>query len=505
MSINTLKHIRPIPMKYFSLLVLQLINLIANAQISLKTDSVFISGHVKNYHKDSKAANSVMFIINDLVQNDQITYRAKIKNDGSYLVSFVKTGAQDIMMEYNETIQSTIVSPGDRMQIDFDAKEYLQTCSFHGDNAVTNQDARNYDIALKHNRKAIYGDDDYARFKALSASEKDNQPEAHKQYLTEHYNKELTFLESYLASRKSSLTFAKWAKADLKYEYLENLMRYTWLHPTHNKQKEEDFTIPESYFDFVTKVDLDDPNASISSHYGSYITEYARFITLKKLGYNRRIDTEINFYVQQPSSFLKDIMLCSFFNNLIQAKHTKLLTPYISEFESNVTQLAFKKRVLSAYNSALSKLNHYTLPQNAIINTNPITEADSIFNKITAKYAGKVVYLDFWATWCGPCRAEMPDAQKLRRQFAGKDVVFLYLGVESEAKTWKALISELNIQGEHFLLNNNQFNAISEKFSINGIPRYLLIDKGSQVVDDDAKRPSDTKLLKDITDLLEAK
>jgi thiol-disulfide isomerase/thioredoxin len=475
------------------------------AQNTLKSDSVYIKGFITNYAKHKDSANSVNIIINDLGLGSQLTYRAKIENNGNYRLAFPKTGTQDVMMEYNETIQAIIVSPGDHMEIDFNANHFEESCTFKGHNAQTNENLKAYEVAKSRQWKTWYSKDEYARYKTMGASEKDNQPEAHKKFLTDRYQKESVFVSGYIKQQQLSPTFKTWAIADLRYEYLEDLMRYRWLHPMYNKLKSSDFNLPETYYEFATPTALNAVSMSVTSHYIGFVREYASYLSDKGLDDIGTIDNIMKFYVSQPTGFLKDIMLCHRFYSYIKGKHLDLIKPYLAQFEANVSQPAFKKSVLNAYNDAVYKQNNYTVPIQAKINILPVSEADSIFNKITAKYAGKVVYVDFWATWCGPCRNEMPNSEKLRNRFAGKEVVFLYLGVQSEAKAWKALIAELNIQGEHFLLSNNDYKAISAKFQISGIPRYLLLDKIGRVVYEEAKRPGDNALTQDIEKLLAAK
>ena len=71
--------------------------------------------------------------------------------------------------------------------------------------------------------------------------------------------------------------------------------------------------------------------------------------------------------------------------------------------------------------------------------TTPIKET---FNKILQENKGKVIYIDCWATWCGPCKKAMPDSKKLMKKYEGTDVSFVYVCIESEEKLWKKLISE---------------------------------------------------------------
>lgn len=102
--------------------------------------------------------------------------------------------------------------------------------------------------------------------------------------------------------------------------------------------------------------------------------------------------------------------------------------------------------------------------------------AEELFNAITTPYRGKVVFVDFWATWCGPCRAAMKQAEPVKKDFAGKDIVFLYLAGENSPKgTWEQMIPD--IKGEHYRMTAAQWDYICKKFGVDGVPSYMIIAK----------------------------
>ena len=117
------------------------------------------------------------------------------------------------------------------------------------------------------------------------------------------------------------------------------------------------------------------------------------------------------------------------------------------------------------------------------------------FKAITSKH--KVTYVDFWASWCGPCRGEMPASQDLRAAYQGKDVNFVYISLDEDSSDWTNANTKFALPAGHsFLIPNVSQSSIPAQFSVNSIPRYMLIDSMGNVVDDNAPRPSESGNIK---------
>jgi len=106
---------------------------------------------------------------------------------------------------------------------------------------------------------------------------------------------------------------------------------------------------------------------------------------------------------------------------------------------------------------------------------------------------GKYVYIDFWATWCGPCKGEIPHMQMLEDKFKGKNICFVSISVDknSDIQAWKKMIAENKMGGFQLHLGENWpwlKNFMPGNISI---PRFLLLDKNGDFISSNMSRPSD--------------
>ncbi|QDH80780.1 TlpA family protein disulfide reductase [Echinicola soli] len=173
----------------------------------------------------------------------------------------------------------------------------------------------------------------------------------------------------------------------------------------------------------------------------------------------------------------------------IYAKSKSTYTPYSNEEEKVIPSLFenrfiadyfletnqdFKKEIASIEEKNKSAEGYH-------INEIPEVNADQLFETMMAQFKGKVVYVDFWATWCGPCISGIKQIAPLKEEMKDEDVVFVYITDQSSPeKLWNFKVP--GIKGEHFRVNNDQWNILSQKFQISGIPHYVLVDKDGKVV-----------------------
>lgn len=302
----------------------------------------------------------------------------------------------------------------------------------------------------------------------------------------ESYHERKIFLKEYQKEFDVSDQFVKYTSTLFKYFYYLRLLTPTQL------QNIDISILPKDYFILIDSL--------IKSGFtcDSCLPNYAYQLASVSMDYylGRDFKNKSNQF-----SLLYDTTSKVFSGNtkryllFMQLKKNMALMPesYVSRMDS------FLNEKTDIYNSYL--LDNYLLVKKMegndskeLININ----GDKInWQELLKKYAGNLLYVDFWASWCVPCRKEMPASMKLENQLKDKKVSSIYLSIDKDATDWKSAVNEEGFNKENsFLILNNTESAIGKRFKIKSIPRYMLIGKDGKIISDNAPSPSDKIIMK---------
>ncbi|MBK9736330.1 MAG: TlpA family protein disulfide reductase [Saprospiraceae bacterium] len=116
---------------------------------------------------------------------------------------------------------------------------------------------------------------------------------------------------------------------------------------------------------------------------------------------------------------------------------------------------------------------------------------------------GKVVYIDVWATWCGPCLRELPALERLEERFKDdSNIAFVSVSVDADKTAWAKMVKDKNMGGIQLYAEGEWNSSIVTDYKINGIPRFIIIGKDGNIVNANASRPSSKEIVSELKDAL---
>ncbi|WP_163711168.1 TlpA family protein disulfide reductase [Mangrovibacterium lignilyticum] len=397
-----------------------------------------------------------------------------------------------------------IYHPGDSIHLEFKTNEkqlpLLKTVKFSGDRAETNNHLINFQILREENNLG-YGVINPNEAYKKNTDDFITQMDSVKEKQLNIYNQ---FISKYTPNQETK----NWAI------YFANETYFYFL---------DDYSIgkndlPLNYFDYnkqILPLTIDKLVSwrVLTSRINSYwrnitkpaiVQQFSDKMEEIKSGSINTDSLIINFInTESPDKLLSELLLAHYYSGQFGAN-------IINGYQQNQTLLNssldnfFIKEVLTENYQAtydfINKPNEFT---NEILGKIDNTPIEKTFAKILNDNRGKIIYLDCWATWCAPCIKAMPDSKKLMKKFEGKDIAFVYVCIESEEDLWKRLLSEFNLGGgQHYLLNKEQSEFFRNALDIQGIPKYFLIDKNGNIVEQGSHLHPSEKLAEEKIDKL---
>ena len=467
-------------------------------------NEIIITGQLLEYNLDSN--NNLLEVIFDDVLEDRINKVSQIDSKGKFSFSLTRPYAQSGMLLVGDNLYSFFVAPGDSLYFEINyAKDEI---NFKGSHAQFNYQLVSYYKFINDSQ-----DDFDIRDSILRTSE----PMEYKAYINKKAAYFARILSDFFKENKCNDEFIAWSSAERKYWLMTELMRYRWLHPYKNKVQRDSFflTIPKEYFSFLEDPQLIERSGLQTQFFYYFLGEYysyrlsdimpkdstAKMSELYKSG-NELASFQMRasqLYTKEPS-FTQDLLLARFYQQVLEEGRTTAFDSLVKEHpidEENLSQLLQLKyeqvKELGKRSGKASSIHFNKGLENV---------AQGIIDTLVKQHAGKVLYIDFWAPWCGPCMAEVPYAKRLKEQINTEKVAFIYLGVQCGQDSWETTILKKEMEGEHYLLSDEQYKLLAKQFEIKEIPRYLIVDTEGKVVDSKAPKPRESKDLLEVLNSL---
>ena len=485
--------------KVLNLLIILLLVSCSTKDSDLKLKKVIIAGKVLN--PDPTIFKIDFSVCHIGIGRERIS--SFIDDTGYFKVSFDSYVPTEVWL-LCKTNFLILTHPGDSIYVEFDgAKEersdILKTVKFSG-----NSTNLNYEAAIF--QSMYYSSNIYSDFDKKEQAIKDYDEVRYKHFRDSLKSEEENLLNSFIKQYKPSYETRNWAKIFLDIDYYRDLVEYPELHRIENNLKSKDWNVPITYYDFL-KNQFSIKNSNLISGYSleSYANSYQLYLFEKIKIENKQFFTSTDTVRKYPEKLdslmifgtikytgdpiLRQMVLTEMLRQRLEQSEIRMFNKYASTIEGLITEPYLKEPLFNLYRQTLTGLNNPKIASDAILNKLMGTSIKTTIDSIISVNKGKVIYMDCWATWCGPCIAEMPNSKKLMERYKAKDVAFIFICLDSEERNWKFILSKYSLSGQHFLLSKNQSSDFREAFDIKGVPHYILFDKKGDISENGASSP----------------
>jgi len=483
--------------KLIGLLAILLIfsGFIEEKNIPLKPKRVVISGKVLNFSPDNM---TVSITVNRIGVSRETVY-SKLDSLGNFSVSFESYTPTDVFLSYWSNFL-VLTHPGDKIYVEFDdthkeRPDLLKTIKFSGDAAKTNQDVAIFQRMYYSN--AIYYD-----FGAKTKATKEYDLDKYKLYLDTLKQKSRKLYDKFVTDAAPNEETKNWALFNIEEDYYDALAFYPSEHRRANNLKTIDWDVPASYYYPILKR-LPITDTMLMSGYAliNFIDRFHFKYVISKIldeeankkykswyGFMAPSDIYDSLMVNgvikySPDKLMIQLALTALFSQKMENSEIALFEKYRKVVDEYIQEPFLKEPLMEMYLQTKKKVENPKIASDVLMKKMDRSSIKQMIDNILSSNKGKVIYLDCWATWCGPCISEMPNSKDLMKKMEGKEVAFVYLCLDSEEKTWKASVSKNQISGQNYFLTGNQSNDLRKAFDVNAVPYYFLIDKNGTVVE----------------------
>ena len=419
---------------------------------------ITFSGNIKNNSEDILKVSNYNSTLKQQIPIDSLgNFKGlvEVETDGYY---FFQVGQSYTTVRFKK---------GQNVHVSIDASDFFKSIIYSGDLKKEN----NYNVSKSKLRANLVGDT--------------------KEYFVVPLNDFLPKIEktrdtlfSLLANSELSQKDTELEKRLIKYEYLQTYNNYKKFY---NYHKKVDPVLPDDYFDPILGMNTDDDEIfRYSRAYRNLIIENFRLSS--KIALSKDTSLTIIDFVKNKISDLKSADIREQIASMLIRQMKEENENIDDDYDKIMTLLGsdrMKEKLTLRYKSAM-----FTIAGTASVDFNYENfDGGSISLQ---DLRGKLLYIDVWATWCGPCIKEMPALKELVKEYANKDIEFVSISIDSknDYEKWRKMVPEKNVGGIQLYDAEGLNSDFMKAFSVSLIPRFMMIDSEGKIITAKAPRPS---------------
>lgn len=414
--------------------------------------------------------NTVIVMGNDAIDTIALT------SEGTFTYKTMLSKPAMLKVQYNRFRSMVYLEPGDSSFIELDTKN-ADGISFSGSNSELNQNIYHRSKELQSIRR------NWRELFSLGANEFATKIDSIKQSL-------MAKTDSVKAISKD---FVELESNRIRYFILNLRSQY----PEYSAYLSgEEFNPDSADYSFFNKVDMNNGEHLSYDEYALLVETFAQ-LRLQKYQDFKEISAKpaqerlpilfsmIDSIFTNPK--IRDYLKKQYLMEEIRFGEFWKLNDICNNYLAACTTPVYKQEVQAVYNEKMKIAPGNQAPSFTYNNINgkPVSLSD---------FKGKLVYIDFWATWCGPCRGEIPYMTKLESEYKGKKIVFVKISLDDDMDAWRKMVTEQKLGGVQLHADGAWNSDAAKNYQIKGIPTFVLIGADGKIISPSAPRPSSDEI-----------
>jgi len=407
--------------------------------------------------------------------------RISVNSDKTFEGEIALTESGYYRMYYRSKKYLVYLTPGDKLEVTFDPD--------NDDKVVYGGTSAGINTYLL--RKDKYDDDNSLARRKLYKMPYDEFKDS---IAAERKIKE-DYLWSYIKNiDEVPAKFVGYELEDVKMEWANQYIDYKKLHP---KYMPNDYESMEKFsFGFTKELDLKNDHLLVLTSFENFIDDYLNLKTDDKIEAqvpgNPLSGAVISEKHRLKYDYIKKYFKGSDIRNYLRTKvvlsllgedGTPTMNPIIMQFRKDIKNKDYRKLVNDKY------IKYAIIDDGGIAPDFQGVTRDGRMVSLS-DFEGKYVYIDVWATWCGPCKHELPYFEQLKEEYRGRNIEFVSVSIDKSRFAWENMVREKNMQGHQLFVNGDFDSNFAGLYSIKAVPQFILIDPQGQIINLTARHPS---------------
>jgi len=397
-----------------------------------------------------------------------------LNDDGTFNKQFDISESSYYTLRAGRLSNTIFVSPGDILTVEIDIKQPAEGPSFQGKTSDINSyifQASGIVRSLMQDIRTLY---------ALPIEDFNAKVDSAKGEVVKLLSESGIDSKDFLELEKLRIGYAF---SGIKYDYPSLSARLAGLNFEFN---------PEDY-SFMNDFDFNNLKHFNIAEYTNLINKHLQTqfgVKLESDEYKGKSDFERSLlYFEMIDSFISDQTLRDFFKHsstieTVQWSSLEIAKNLADHYIANAKTAVYRDIVEKALAKRMLLAPGQPAPGFTLTDINGVTYSLSDFK-------GQLVYIDFWATWCGPCRRQLPYLMKMKDAYEGKPIAIVAISLDDDKNAWENMVRNDNMKGYQLHADKAWLSDAAQKYQVRGIPTFVLIDAEGNIIEYPAPRPSE--------------